>query len=150
MVFDDRRRESMRRNKVDSIRSAHPRVAQLDVRQHPAVSVTSKRSTSKTKWYLAHLLAIGPILNFGLFVYVAIARARTGHVPSPTPLIASIVRLGVPTTLALWIWMLRDNFGIPRGVRTAAWSAALIALNWGAALAYFIWVWRRRNVQDAA
>jgi hypothetical protein len=46
--------------------------------------------------------------------------------------------------------MLRDNFGIPRGVRTAAWSAALIALNWGAALAYFIWVWRRRNVQDAA
>lgn len=86
----------MRRNKVDSIRSAHPRVAQLDVRQHPAVSVTSKRSTSKTKWYLAHLLAIGPILNFGLFVHVAIARARTGHVPSPTPLIASIVRLGVP------------------------------------------------------
>ena len=114
------------------------------------MNLTSSETTSKGKWYAAHLLAVGPIAVFGLLTYVMLVHGRTGHVPALTPLITWVGTFAVPATFAFWIWMLRDHFRVPRYARTPGWSVALIFLNWGAAFAYFLWVWRSSHVPHAA
>ena len=114
------------------------------------MNVTAREPTSNSRWYLAHLLAVGPIVVLGLLTYVLLLHGRTGQVPSLTPLITWVGSFAVPATFVFWLWMLLDHFGVPRNARTPGWSVALIVLNWGAAFAYFLWVWRGRHVPHAA
>jgi hypothetical protein len=108
------------------------------------------REGSRYRWYLAHLFAVAPVAMLVLFGFMAAAQVRTGHVIVPTPGFIWTMQIALPATIVFWIWMLRDHFRKPASRRSGGWSIALIAMNWGAALVYFLVVWRRQHTSGTA
>jgi hypothetical protein len=102
-------------------------------------------------WYPYHafaylallLLAVGVI---GLtFVAVNLndrdaIRAFFASLAPHFPVVAPFLAICVLSALILWVAMLRNHLRLaePR----SAWTAWLILGNWGAAIAYFFFVWR--------
>jgi len=60
--------------------------------------------------------------------------------------VAPILAIALIGTLILWVAMFRHHLRQPQP-RSVAWTALLIFLNWGAAIAYFFLVWRPTHLR---
>jgi hypothetical protein len=100
----------------------------------------------RSLWYLAHVLALMPIVALGCLIYVLVVHSVTGNIPPNDSAFTGLTKIAVPGTLIFWFWMLRDHFRQCEVPRSRVWSIALILVSWGAAFVYFFLIWRPRHV----
>jgi hypothetical protein len=108
-------------------------------------------------WYPYHALAYLALLLLvsGLIALVVFAqslgdreaiRGFFSSIAPDLPTVAPILAVALIGALILWVAMLRHHLRQPQP-RSVAWTALLIFLNWGAAIAYFFLVWRPTHIR---
>jgi hypothetical protein len=107
-------------------------------------------------WYAYHLLvALSALLLFAMSAALVLLIGKDAHAVAHdfffSPVTADVLQKVAPLLAAclvsaflLWFAMLRHYFE-NRSTIARSWLFWLIACNWGAAIAYFIRVWRPRN-----
>jgi hypothetical protein len=103
------------------------------------------RGTTKFKWYLAHFLACYTVLLILFGIWANLQYLDSHELPELTAPLKVFVMPAVFSVIGLWLWMLHDYFRERPRQHAVAWGRCLLFFNYGAALVYFVRIWRPRH-----